>query len=190
MYRYYLYYFYVPADYKEPLALTRWLADFPRPATKQYVSLVRRFLEAGQVMDLSAVRSFDLLEHVQSLRGTAIRRKAASALAKFFAYLVNSGDIPSNPAIDLVATLREERAKQSTCQQLVDAGMNHEDAAGLTWRDVARVVLGTDRSSVSSDRMPPSSSEVMLRLTRTLLARLKSCAPESLDNLLNQPIDT
>jgi len=179
----------VPRSHQAAPVVTRWLAESPGPATFQYAGLVRRFLEQECVVDLASVRSPQLIAHVQSLSGTEAPRKAATALSKFFAYLVKSGDILSNPAIDLIDTLKEQRKKASTHELLVAAGMTDKDAARVTWRDVARVIVGSEDSAVPPERMPPPGSDVMTRLSRKLLSRIKSCTPEGLETLLDRQID-
>ncbi|MGA8576042.1 MAG: hypothetical protein WB609_10255 [Candidatus Cybelea sp.] len=179
----------MPDAHEAPSALARWTSASPSPATSQYKGLVQRFLKAGRVADLRSVELSDLIAHVQSLSGTDIRRKAAGALSKFFAYLAKSGEIASNPALELVATLKEEKTREKTRRQLVAAGMNDEDAAHLTWRDVARVIFGTGSNGVPSDRMPPLASDVMTKLARKLLSRMSSCPIDALENLLGRSID-
>ncbi len=157
-------------------------------AQPQYVGIVRAFLRNRKSDELATVLESDLLTYCLKSPSKGMREKVGRALAQFFGFQADSGELTVDPARRLLERLKAHERRVEVLERLTSAGMNSDDAQHARWRDVARVGFATDRARIPPDRFPGSESTIMCDLTNELLSRTCTLEVSELEVFLEKSI--
>jgi len=163
--------------------LRAWGTRLAGSTQSQYFTLIRQFFgDFPGLTPPNAGRDL-LVKWCASVQPPWRRTKAVSALDSYFAFLTELGLIERHPAPGLSRRVAHEIERRMIAGQLAASGCAEDVIAGLTWRDVAKVVA--DHPSSIDRYLGPSMRAV---LVDEWLEHLRGASADTLDEALDRSI--
>lgn len=168
---------------QNPPVVEAWIASLGRCSkAEQYPGPVRRFLHERGSEDLRSVSEPELIQYAAAIGSEGVRKKTVSALESFFAYAARHGHVSHDPARFLWQAVHRAVQDRTLVHELARAGLPNQDAAELSWRDVAALTLGPPDAPPRKLELSP---ELHRQLSGELLRLLQGTTPDELDSVLD-----